>query len=140
MLVWLGQVMVGLIGRIDTACTPCLIKARSVGAGSSGSFRLSAPKASRLITITFGRGVAAAACAPGASAARPGRKPATASRRRHRLLSETITRSSFEQGLPVPPRPGRLRTSWFTVARRTGGADVQRALEQPARALLPGFR
>src|ERR1700742_2893529 len=52
--VWLGQVTVGLIGIIASACAPSAIMRRNVGMGSRGSWRARAGKPSIVTNTTIG--------------------------------------------------------------------------------------
>src|ERR1700748_1248218 len=52
--VWFGQVTVGLMGIIASACAPSAIMRRNVGMGSRGSLRARAGKPSMVIRTTIG--------------------------------------------------------------------------------------
>src|SRR3954454_1622531 len=66
MVVWFGQVQVGLMGCIDFAQLPFFMRSRRVGIGSFGSSRSYAGNPSRLIRTTV-RSLAAIVPCPRAS-------------------------------------------------------------------------
>src|SRR5271170_4045891 len=57
--VWFGQVTVGLIGCIASACTPLASRLRNAGIGSRGSLRARAGNPSIVISTTIGPWLAA---------------------------------------------------------------------------------
>src|SRR6266496_4411219 len=100
MAVWLGQVTVGLTGRIDEATTPSLAILRSVGIGNLGSSKAYAGKPSRLIMTTVRRGFFVAACRKAGTT-----QAARTNAHHHRRLSLIESRSlkpAAESGTSCP--------------------------------------